>query len=276
MKQLRTLIFGLAIASFAIHTPPALAQLDDIFKSVKEAIGLGDELSESRIIEGLKEALEIGTGNAVNLVSILDGYYKNPRIRIPLPDSVKRVEKVLRTVGYGSKVDAFELSMNRAAEQAAPEAKALFIDTIKQMSFADARKILNGRENEATLYFKDKTWNRLGERFKPPVHSAMSKVGVTQSYQELEKKVQERTEELKDKTEKLVQTERLAATGKIANRVAHELRNPLTVVGGFARRLNEKISDDDPNKEYLDIILREVKVLETKVSEIIKLEEDEE
>ena len=189
MKQLRTLIFGLAIASFAIHTPPALAQLDDIFKSVKEAIGLGDELSESRIIEGLKEALEIGTGNAVNLVSILDGYYKNPRIRIPLPDSLKKVEKVLRTVGYGSKVDAFELSMNRAAEQAAPEAKALFIDTIKQMSFADARKILNGRENEATLYFKDKTWNRLGERFKPLVHSAMSKVGVTQSYQELEKKV---------------------------------------------------------------------------------------
>jgi len=74
----------------------------------------------------------------------------------------------------------------------------------------------------------------------------------------------------------LIQAERLAATGKIANRVAHELRNPLTIVGGFARRLNEKIPDDDPNKRYVEIILREVKILETKVSEIIRLEEDEE
>jgi hypothetical protein len=189
MKLLRTLVFVLTAALFVIHTPPVLAQFGDIFKSVKKAIGLGGELSESKIIEGLKEALEIGTGKAVNLVSQLDGYYKNPKIKIPLPDSVRKVEKILRTVGYGSKVDAFELSMNRAAEQAAPAAKALFIDTIKQMSFADARKILNGRDNEATLYFKDKTWDRLAERFRPLVHSAMSKVGVTRSYQELDKKV---------------------------------------------------------------------------------------
>lgn len=189
MKSLKSSVFGLLIALFMINTPPALAQFEDILKSVKKAIGLGGELSESKIIEGLKEALEIGTGKAVNLVSQLDGYYKNPKIKIPLPDSVKKVEKILRTVGYGSKVDAFELSMNRAAEQAAPAAKALFIDTIKQMSFADARKILKGRDNEATLYFKDKTWDRLAKRFKPLVHSAMSKVGVTRSYQELDKKV---------------------------------------------------------------------------------------
>jgi len=94
--------------------------------------------------------------------------------------------------------------------------------------------------------------------------------------QELEEKVQERTKELREKTAKLVQAERLAATGKIVNRVAHELRNPITVVGGFARRLNEKTTDDNPNKQYLEIMLREVKVLETKISEIIRLEEDEE
>jgi hypothetical protein len=82
-------------------------------------------------------------------------------------------------------VDAFELSMNRAAERAAPEARALFVQTIKQMSFADARKILNGRDNEATLYFRDKTYLHLTQRFKPLVHAAMSEVGVTSAYQKL-------------------------------------------------------------------------------------------
>jgi len=85
----------------------------------------------------------------------------------------------------GAQVDAFELSMNRAAERAAPEAKALFVETIKQMTFADARQILNGRENEATLYFKDKTYQSLSQRFKPLVHTAMSEVGVTHYYQRM-------------------------------------------------------------------------------------------
>ena len=90
--------------------------------------------------------------------------------------------------------------------------------------------------------------------------------------QQLERKVQERTEELKKKNRKLVESEKLAALGKMANRVAHELRNPLTVVGGLARRLCEKTPDDDPNKKDLKIILREAKVLENKVSEIINIE----
>jgi hypothetical protein len=189
MKLFRTLLGGLLLALFIMQAPPALAQFQDIFNKVKKAIGISGELSETEIIEGLKEALKIGTDNAVGLVSKLDGYYKNPKVKIPLPGVVKKVEKVLRTVGFGSKVDAFELSINRAAEQAAPEAKALFIDTIKQMSFTDARKILNGRENAATLYFKDKTWDQLAEKFEPIVHSAMSSVGVTRYYQELDKKV---------------------------------------------------------------------------------------
>ena len=83
-------------------------------------------------------------------------------------------------------LDDFELSMNRAAEKAAPEAKGLFLDAIKQMTFTDAKKILNGRENEATLYFKDKTSPRLKEMSKPIVHQAMADVGVTRSYQDLE------------------------------------------------------------------------------------------
>lgn len=138
---------------------------------------------------GLKEALQIGTGNAVETVSRPDGYYRHPVIRILLPESVQKVEKVLRLAGFGAKVDEFELSMNRAAERAAPRAKTLFWEAIKKIRFADVWKILSGRENEATLYLKDKTYNRLQSAFQPIVHNAMSEVGVTRSYQELEQTV---------------------------------------------------------------------------------------
>ncbi|MBW1704302.1 MAG: DUF4197 domain-containing protein, partial [Deltaproteobacteria bacterium] len=179
----------LLIAFFSLQAPLSRAGFGDFVKGLKEAVGIGGDLSESKIIEGIKEALEIGTDNAVKFVSKADGYYKNPKIKIPLPGAVQKVEKVLRAVGYGEKVDAFEMSMNRAAEKAAPEAKALFWDTIKKMSFTDARKILDGRENEATLYFEEKTRDRLGEKFSPIVHKTMSTVGVTRYYQELDAKV---------------------------------------------------------------------------------------
>lgn len=188
MTLSKLIAISLVISLISIGPPTASAQLKDFLKSIGDALG-GRELSENKIIRGLKEALQIGTTNAVGIVSKLDGYYKSPKIRIPLPDSVQKVEKILRGVGYGSKVDAFELSMNRAAERAAPEAKAMFLNAIKQMTFSDAKKILQGRDNEASLYFEDKTRGRLHELFQPIVHSAMSEVGVTRWYQELEAKV---------------------------------------------------------------------------------------
>jgi hypothetical protein len=157
----------------------------DIVKGAQEALGGKEALSNDEIIQGLKEALQVGTEKAVVLVSKPDGYYQNPDIKIPLPESVQKVEKLLRATGYGEKVDSFELSMNRAAERAAPEAKSIFGDAIKQMTFDDAKKILNGRDNEATLYFEDKTSDRLQEVFKPIVKDAMGDVGVTQSFQDL-------------------------------------------------------------------------------------------
>ncbi len=178
----------LVMALGLMHDPVAGIGLDDILKSIKKTIG-GGELSDSKIIEGLKEALRIGTGNAVATVSRVNGYYKNPTIRIPLPETVQKVERILRVAGFGSQVDAFELSMNRAAERAAPEATSLFIDAIKEMTFSDAREILQGRDNEATLYFEDKTRGRLYTLFRPIVHSAMSEVGVTRLYQELNEMV---------------------------------------------------------------------------------------
>jgi len=190
MKLFRFLVILLVMTLAVTQTSPAHARFGDILKGMKKAVGISEGgLSEEKIINGLKEALQIGTGNAVKIVSRADGYYKNPKIKIPLPGAVKKVEKVLRGIGYGSHVDAFELSMNRAAEEAAPEAKAIFWDTIKKMSFDDARKILNGKEDEATTYFKEKTQERLHETFKPIINKAMSKVGVTNYYQNLEAKV---------------------------------------------------------------------------------------
>ncbi|MDY7036597.1 MAG: DUF4197 domain-containing protein [Thermodesulfobacteriota bacterium] len=185
-----TFIVWFLIISFLLSNPTsALGGVGDFLKSIKQAVGLGEDLSESKIIDGLKEALKIGANNAVKMVSQVDGYNNNPKIKIPLPGAVRKVEKLLRVAGYGQHVDAFKLSMNRSAEEAAPEAGALFGDAIKEMTIVDARKILNGKDNEATLYFQDKTQDRLYLIFKPIVHAAMSKVGVTRSYQELDTKV---------------------------------------------------------------------------------------
>jgi hypothetical protein len=120
----------------------------------------------------------------------LDGYYGNPKLKIPLPQSVQTVEGVLRATGFGAPVDAFELSMNRAAEQAAPEAEALFVDAIKAMTISDAKQILKGADNAATVYFKDKTSSQLQGIFKPIVHASMETVGVTQTYQSVSEKIQ--------------------------------------------------------------------------------------
>jgi Protein of unknown function (DUF4197) len=180
------LILGLSMALTLAHATSALSQWRDILKDLQKSLS-GRSLSEDEIAKGLKEALHVGTAKAVESVSQVNGYFNNPKIRIPLPEPVRNTQKLIRAAGFGAKVDEFELSMNRAAERAAPEAKALFWDAIKGMSFADAGKILNGRENEATLYFQEKTSSRLTEIAKPVIRDAMGQVGVTRSYQELDR-----------------------------------------------------------------------------------------
>jgi len=165
-------------------TFPASAQLDRIFK----VLGIGEKdsgLSDTKIGSGLKEALRIGTENAVNLTGKTDGYFLNLAIKILMPEKLRTFEKGLRAVGYGPQVDEFILSMNRAAERAAPFAKQIFWDAIGEMTFEDVRKILSGHETAATDYFKDKTTDRLRDLFKPIVSKAMNEVGVTRQYKEL-------------------------------------------------------------------------------------------
>jgi hypothetical protein len=167
---------------------PAYAQLGELLRGL--GIGQSKSLSEAKIGSGLKEALKIGTGNAVNLTGRLDGYFMNQAIKILMPEKLQTMEKALRAVGYGPKVDEFILSMNRAAERAAPGAKKIFWDAIGEMTFDDARKILAGSNTAATEYFKGKTTDKLTAAFKPIVNQATNEVGVTRQYKELVGKFQ--------------------------------------------------------------------------------------
>ncbi len=162
---------------------PATAQLDRLLKG----IGLGGQkgLSDAKIGEGLKEALKVGTENTVNLTGKTDGFFLNQAIKILMPEKLRTLEKGLRAVGYGPQVDEFVLSMNRAAERAAPFAKQIFWDAIGEMTFEDVRKIYSGNETAATDYFKGKTSDKLTVIFKPIVDRAMNEVGVTRQYKEL-------------------------------------------------------------------------------------------
>lgn len=162
------------------------AQAPDILGAILDTARGGSGLNNDTIIKGLTEALTVGTGNAVSTVSLKDGYLGNESIRIPLPENIRNIESIVRMTGYGDDLDAFVVSMNRAAESAAPQAKALFINAIRNMTFSDARRILEGRENEATLYFRDKTEDKLMDVFQPLVRSSLNEVGVTKQYQELE------------------------------------------------------------------------------------------
>jgi len=160
---------------------PAYAQLDRILGG----LGSRSNQDDSKTASGLKEALEIGTDHAVDLTGTTDGYFKNEAIKILLPEKIRTVEKGLRMAGMGSKIDEFELSMNRAAEKAAPAARGIFKDALVQMTFEDARKILTGGSTSATEYFKTKTSDKLTATFRPTVELAMADVGVVSQYKQL-------------------------------------------------------------------------------------------
>jgi hypothetical protein len=145
----------------------------------------GLSLSDSKIADGLKAALSKGTGTAVASTGRVDGYFKNEAIKILLPSYLQNLGKGMRMLGMGQQVDDLELSMNRAAEKAAPLAKPIFIDAITKMTFADARKILGGGDTAATDYFKKVTSSDLTAAFTPMVHQAMENEGVIKQFNQL-------------------------------------------------------------------------------------------
>jgi hypothetical protein len=143
------------------------------------ASGKGGNLSESEIAKGLKEALDVGTKNAVGAVSKTDGFFKNPKVKIPFPPEVKKVETAVRKVGMNKPADDFVVALNRAAEDAAKSATPIFGDAVKNMTLSDAKAILKGNETAATEYMKGKTSAELATKFKPIVQASMQKVQVT-------------------------------------------------------------------------------------------------
>jgi hypothetical protein len=160
---------------------------DDIMKQLPDVkSGMSQSgPDQNTTVSGLKEALAIGTENAVKSVSKTDGYFSNQMVKILLPDKIQKAADVVAKLGFQEQVDSFILSMNRAAEAAAPKATALFVDAIKDMSFDDARNILQGGDTAATEYFKGKTSKKLYDEFKPVVVSNMNKVGVTKAYKDM-------------------------------------------------------------------------------------------
>ncbi len=128
----------------------------------------------------LKQALEIGTSAGSDKLSLKDGFFGNAAIKILFPTEAKKVESTLRSVGLGSLADNVILSLNRAAEDAAKEAKPIFVNAIKQMTIADATNILlSGNKEAATDYFKRVTTAQLMEKFSPVIANSLSKVGAT-------------------------------------------------------------------------------------------------
>jgi len=142
----------------------------------------GGTLTTQEVAAGLKQALEKGTIQGTSQASKVDGYFKNPKIKIPLPSDVQEAENKLRQLGLGNAVDKFLLTMNRAAENAADEAKPIFISAIKSMTIQDAWNILRGDKNAATNYLERTTSRQLYNSFKPVIEDVTEEVSLTRYY----------------------------------------------------------------------------------------------
>jgi hypothetical protein len=176
----------LAVAAVLfVMAGPAGAQWDKLLKGLGGQGSAGAGLSDAKIGAGLKEALQVATEKTVSLTGKTDGYFANQAIKILMPEKLRSFETGLRAVGYGGQIDELVLGMNRAAERAAPQARQIFFDAIGDMSFDDARKLLNGGDTAATEYFRGKTTPRLTTAFRPVVEQSMSQVGVSRQYKDL-------------------------------------------------------------------------------------------
>jgi hypothetical protein len=167
---------GMCLGCTSAQINSALSEVNKVAGSQQQA------LTTAEVADGLKEALIKGISNGSDLASQMDGYFKNPEIKIPFPPEVKKVEDKLRQVGLGNEVDKFVLTLNRGAEDAAKEAKPIFITAIKSMTIQDAWGILRGQPDAATQYLKRTTTAQLKEKFKPVIQNSLNKVNATKYY----------------------------------------------------------------------------------------------
>lgn len=181
MKRLIILLTGV----FLLSVHQGFAQFGDILNKGKKILNeqtgssTGSNLSNSEIIAGLKQALEIGSNNAGNQLSALNGYFGNQLIKILMPPEVRQVEQTLRSIGMGSEVDKAILAMNRAAEDAAKKAAPIFVDAIRTITINDGLSILRGGNGAATNYLKGRTTQQLTNAFRPVIENSLNKVNAT-------------------------------------------------------------------------------------------------
>lgn len=183
MKRLLALAAGLCLAITAAAQMP---KLDDLLKGAAglkgPAIGATDDKTGAA---GIKEALAVGTENAVKSLGRPDGYFANEAVKILMPEKIRKVSEVARMAGFQRQVDEFVLSMNRAAEAAAPLAAKFFGDAIRDMTLEDVRGILSGGDTAATDFFSRKTRDKLYAAFKPVVAKKVGEVGATRAYTDM-------------------------------------------------------------------------------------------
>lgn len=139
-------------------------------------------LTETDAASGIRVALERGATAAVGLLGKTDGFLGNPKVRIPLPSFLNDAAQLLKATGQQKRVDALETAMNRAAEAAVPEAKALLVNAVKRMSVEDAKQVITGGDDSVTKFFADKTREPLGVKFLPIVTKATEKVSLARKY----------------------------------------------------------------------------------------------
>ncbi|MEO9484409.1 MAG: DUF4197 domain-containing protein [Ekhidna sp.] len=155
-------------------------------QSLSDIVGYEEGLTAEQVGAGLKEALVKGVSTGTQKVGKVDGYFKNPQIKIPFPTDVQKVENTLRDVGLGSQVDRFVMTLNRGAEEAAKEAKPVFVSAIKQMTIDDAWNILKGSDKEAaTNYLRRTTSAELRAKFAPIVKNALDQTNATKYYSDI-------------------------------------------------------------------------------------------
>ncbi len=180
----RRLVFAGLILGLGAASMPSRGDLWD-FLGIRRKSKEVQSLTEARIAEGLKEALDVGVRGAVAALGRSDGFLKHADVRIPLPAGLQRTEAALRALGQERLVNEFETSLNRAAEQAVPEAAEVLANSVKQMTLEDARTILSSTNTAATDYFRRTSEVALQERLLPIVQGATSRAGVTSGYKEL-------------------------------------------------------------------------------------------
>jgi hypothetical protein len=175
----------------ALSSVSAQAGWKDWFKSIvnsedKPAAAALSQLSESKIVDGLRESLAIGTERTINQLGKPGGFLNSDLVRIPLPKELDKIAGPLRKAGQGKLVDKFESTLNTAAEKAVPHVASVFGDAIRELTLVDARGILQGEDDAATRFFERTTSDKLAEKIIPLVGKATSDVGLTQQYKQLQ------------------------------------------------------------------------------------------